>query len=79
MKVNLAPDDTDKNPDLIREIGGLNSRKYYSGGRRAPANVVPRPTVPVPGLVADAEPDDGDVCAQRPQRCNVYRASHTPN
>ena len=78
MRVNLATDDTDDKADFIRVSGGLSFRRYYSGGKRAPASVVPRPIVQMQEIDASAA-RDGDVYAQRPLRCNVYRASHTPN
>ena len=71
----------EKKSVFIREICGLNFQKCRSGGRRAPATDPGLPIWPAPGLAAGAGPGggDGDVYAQRPLRCSVYRDSHTPD
>jgi len=72
----LATDNTDKIRIFIRVY--LRLLRFHSGGKRAPASVVPRPIEQMQEIDASAA-RDGDVYAQRPLRCNVYRASHTPD
>lgn len=72
----------DQNQRSFAFICGLNFRKCRSVGKRAPATDPGLPISPAPDLAAGADSDGGDdddVYARRPRRCNVYRASHTPD